>query len=99
MTKLRSLVTFYKSFAYSSSVITLTCMVLIFLYGLETFKVLFWFKIATLGLIFLVINNYKKKEFYYFYNLGISKLFLWASTLLFDFFLFLVLFFITLNIR
>jgi hypothetical protein len=52
---------------------------------------LFWFKIATLGLTFYYINGYKNREYYYYQNLGVSRLLLWASTIVFDFALFLFL--------
>jgi len=60
-------------------------------YGFSIFVVLFWFKIASLGLIFYFINNYKNKEYYYYQNLGVSKVLLWATTLAFDFALFIFL--------
>jgi hypothetical protein len=40
--------------------------------------------------IFYIINTYKKKEFYYYLNIGISKRKLWGLTILFDFLLFLI---------
>lgn len=67
--------------------------------GLNFFGLLFWFKIATLGLIFYFINNYKNKEYYYYQNLGISKMFLWAIILIFDFLLFLTLIIIAYKLR
>ena len=41
--------------------------------------------------IFWFINSYKSKEYYYYWNLGISKTILWTTTLLFDFALFIFL--------
>ena len=70
-----------------------------YIHGIKTFTILFWFKILTLGLTVLFINSYKRKEFYYFRNLGISKIVLWVSTILFDLFLFLSFLALTLYIR
>ena len=60
-------------------------------YGFSAFFGLFWLKIVTLGLTYYFINNYKSKEYYYYQNLGLSKVFLWAVTLSFDFSLFIFL--------
>lgn len=35
-------------------------------------------------------NSYKKNEFYYYKNLGLSKLKLWPPILVFDFLFFLI---------
>jgi archaellum biogenesis protein FlaJ (TadC family) len=99
MKALRLVLTFYKSFAFASLMITLSCMIISYTHGMSTFTALFWFKIITLGLIIYFINGYKRDEFYYYKNLGISKLFLWISTLSFDIVLFIVLFLITLKFR
>jgi hypothetical protein len=99
MTKLKLIITFYRAFALASAVITLSCVSIIFLGGLGTFVVLFWFKIITSGIIFYFINEYKLKELYYYQNLGLSKLFLWTSTLTLDFAIFLLLMFITLLVK
>lgn len=93
MKTLRLILTFYKSFALLSLLLTSTCLFIIYKYGnngIHILQVLFWFKLGTLGLIFYYINNYKKKEFYYYKNLGISKQKLWIPILFFDFSLFLV---------
>ncbi|PKP17417.1 MAG: hypothetical protein CVU05_15575 [Bacteroidetes bacterium HGW-Bacteroidetes-21] len=68
-------------------------MVTIYGYGknwVSVLQVLFWFKLATLALIFYYINSYKKNEFYYYKNLGISKHKLWIPILVFDFSVFLI---------
>src|SRR5438128_794436 len=88
---IRLLFLFYTSYGIASSVITGSCLYLFWQYGFSIFQALFWFKLATLGIIYYYINDYKKKEFYYYQNLGISKLLLWIATLSFDFFLFIFL--------
>ena len=72
-------------------IITLLCIYFFRLNGESALGVLLWFKLLTLGLFVFFIENYKKKEFYYYQNLGISKSILWISTLVFDFALFVVL--------
>jgi type III secretory pathway component EscU len=72
-------------------IITLCCLTLFWVNDFSIFAGIFWLKIATLALTFYFINRYKKNEFYYFQNLGISKILLWATTLIFDFILFLFL--------
>jgi len=99
MSAFRLILTFYKSFAFLSWFITLACLSISYVNGIHTFTALFWFKIITLGLIVYFISSFKREEFYYYKNLGYSKLLLWTSTLLIDFILFLALMIITLNIR
>jgi len=61
--------------------------------------VLFGIKIATTGFMFYFIYNYKRNEFYYYRNLGVSKKLLWISTLSFDVVLFNLLLMLVLKIK
>jgi len=88
---LRLIWTFYRNFNLISILITICCLKFFWEYGFSVFATIFWFKIATLGLIFYFINSYKNKEYYYYQNLGVSKILLWVTTLIFDFILFIVL--------
>jgi len=99
MRTLRLIVAFYKSFAVASLLITLSCLLVTYTWGIHTFTPLFWFKIITLGILFYYIQNYKAEDFYYYKNLGVTRKLLWISTLTFDFMLFLVLIILTLKVR
>jgi len=88
---IRLLITFYRNFFITTFIITCCCLFIYALYGLATFTGLFWFKISTLGIIYFAIETTKKKEFYYYQNLGVSKRLLWSATLIFDFMLFILL--------
>lgn len=70
---------------------TLICMGLFQEYGMSIFSTLFWLKLSTLGMTVIFIKSYKSKEFYYYQNLGLSRTFLWVSTLGVDFILYLLL--------
>jgi hypothetical protein len=83
--------TFYKRFLFVSLLITTSCLILFWEYGFSIFRELFWFKIASLALIFYFINSYRANEYYYYRNLGVSKIMLWSVTLVFDFALFIFL--------
>jgi hypothetical protein len=96
---IRNLFSFYKSFLLLSLVIDTCCVGLFCQYGPSIFSALFWFKLFTLGLSYYFINEYKKKQYYYYYNLGISKTMLWATTLSFDFIIFLFLIIKTYKLR
>lgn len=74
-------------------------MSIIFANGISTLTILIWFKIISLALIYYFINIYKRQEFYYYQNLGVSKSFLWISTLLFDSFMFILLLILTLKFK
>lgn len=95
----RLILTFYKSFALASILLTLCCLSIIFKWGATTFTVLFWFKIFTLGIILYHINTYKKDEFLYYKNLGISKKLIMCSCIIIDIFLFLILALLTNKLR
>ena len=99
MKTLRLIGTFYKSYLIASSIITIICMYLIYENGVEAITALIWFKLITLAIIVYYINLYKKNEFYYYQSLGLSKLFLWISTLLIDLLIFIISLSIILQIK
>ena len=99
MIKLRLILTFYKSFVVASILITLLCVNLIIPYGSGIIGILFWFKIATLVLIYFYINSYKRNEYYYYLNLGISRKKLWFFVLSIDITVFILLVVLTLFTR
>jgi len=72
-------------------VITACCIGIFWQHGFSVFDGLFWLKIATLGLTYYFINDYKNKEYYYYQNLGVSRILLWVVILSFDFALFIFL--------
>ncbi len=87
--------TFYKSFLLLSAIITFFCVRAFWKYGFASFFGIFWCKIATLGLTYYLVSTYKKNEYYYYQNLGVSKTLLWTVSLSFDFALFLFLLILT----
>ena len=99
MRKTGLIISFYKSYAFTSISITIACLYFPLKFGFYMFSALFWFKIVTLGMIFYLNNSYKHNEFYYYKNLGVSKKLLWISTLSFDFIFYLSLYFLTLKLR
>jgi hypothetical protein len=86
---------FYKSFIFLSLIVTACCVVLFWEYHFNIFPILFWLKVATLGITFVYINSFKTNEHYYYQNLGVSKTLLWSGSLIFDFSVFILLIFIT----
>jgi len=99
MRKIVSIFDFYQSFAFTSIFISAICMFFTSKYGIGAFSTLFWFKIATLGLIYYIVNTYKSDELYYYKNLGLTKRVLWVSALLIDLGLFFLLLIISLILR
>lgn len=99
MRAIRIIFTFYKNFFFLSFILSLCCAIALHVNGIGIFALVFWFKVFTLGLIFYFIKQYKKKEFYYYQNLGVSKLFLWTTTLFFDMVLFIILLALTYKSR
>jgi hypothetical protein len=70
---------------------TAICLFIFREYGYPIFAVVLWLKLGTLFLTYQFVRSYKRKEFYYYQNLGVSKTFLWVSTLSFDLLLYLFL--------
>lgn len=99
MKKLRSTLSFYGSFAFPCLILTAVCMFFINRYGFSSFAFLFWFKIATLGVMYYLTNTYKHAEFYYYKNLGLTRRTLWISALGFDITLFLMAVMLILKLR
>ena len=93
MKKLRLILTFYQSFAFLSNLLSAVCLYLIYSNGKDgiyLLQFLFWFKLLTLLIIYYGVNAYKKNEFYYYQNLGLSKKQLWIPVLVIDFLLFCI---------
>ena len=89
---LRIVSSLIKKFVFPSVLTTIVCLYLLLKYGFGIFVVMFWFKIVTAAMTFYFINTYYKNIYYYYYNLGISKLQIWATALIFDFGLFISLY-------
>jgi hypothetical protein len=88
---IRLIVTFYNTYNIPSILISLLSAAILMKSGLSFFVVVFWFKLISMAFIITFINSYRKKEYFYYQNLGLSKMALWAGSLVFDFVLFLVL--------
>lgn len=91
MKTIRLILTFYRNFFLLSLIVTLVCMFSIYINGIRAFFAIFICKTLILATIVYFINIYKEKEFYYYRNLGISKLTLWVTTISLDYFLFIIL--------
>lgn len=91
--------TFYRNFLLLSAIITALCIRAFWIYGFASFFGIFWCKVLTLGLTYYFVNTYKKKEYYYYQNLGVAKTLLWVVTLSFDFILFLLLLIFTYHLQ
>jgi len=97
MRKIRSINSFYKSFANGSIIITCLCMWILYKNGINTLTALIWFKVITLSIILYHISSYKKHVFYYYKNIGISKVTLWVGSIVLDMNLFIISIIITLK--
>lgn len=90
---------FYLNFCLVSIIITLVSMALLYTLGVAAAVIIIWFKIITMVIFAWYVSSYKKNEFYYYRNLGLSKLRLFACTLGFDFTVFVLLMVLTHNVR
>lgn len=99
MNKIKLVITFYNSFALLSILITFFSMAILYANGIRAFTALFWFKITSLAIIVYFIEGYKKKEFYYYRNLGFTNRRLWGITLVVDMVIFILSLILILSLR
>lgn len=93
---IRVIGTFSKSYLPVSLVINLVCLLLFQQYKLSILGSLFWFKALSVAAIVYFLNAYKRREYYYYLNLGYSKVVLWSVIVLTDIiFLSLLLIFVS----
>jgi hypothetical protein len=71
--KLRLIFTYYRNLIWVSIFIDLACIFILWKNGIDTYSALFWFKLFTLGVSVYFTNEYRKDEYFYFYNFGLSK--------------------------
>ena len=90
MNNIRIVLTFYSSFIIASSLITLACLISIYKNGPGALAYLLPLKIFSAGVIIIFINHFKKNEFYYYQNLGLSKTSLWLITMGIDMIIFIL---------
>ena len=88
--KLHLLWAFYKNLAFVLFVVNCVSWFLFFKIGMHSLTVILYFKVISSGCMVSYISSYKKSEFYYYQNMGLSRIFLWKYTLCADF-VFLVL--------
>lgn len=90
MKNIRLIFLFYKYIANVSFLINITSLSIIYSNGFSIISFIFFFKFFLSILVVFFINSSKANEFYYFYNLGLSKTVLWSSALFIDYFVFFV---------
>lgn len=86
----RLAVTFYRYAITPSIIIGLACCYVLWKYGTGTLTGLLWLKMCTMALVVFFTQGYKKKEFYYYRNQGMSVVQLWTIVLLADFLIFIL---------
>ena len=100
MRTIKLITRFYGGIFLANFLVTLSCIGIIIIYGSLAHKlmgILFWYKIISIGLIFSTAIYYKKRELYYYQNLGVSKRRLCIVTSVFDFLIWLSLMIIALK--
>ncbi len=88
MRTLKLIARFYRGFFLPNILVTISCVYIQHETAAAKFGVtgvLFWYKLITMALILWYILSDKKKELYYYQNLGISKVMLAVTTSVFDF--------------
>jgi len=88
------LFTFYRYFMWVSLFMNGVCAYFLWRNGMSIYATLFWLKIFSMGASLYLVNDFRKQEYFYFYNFGLCKKTLWGATLSFDllmFFVFMIL--------
>ena len=79
MKKLRISLRYYRSMLPACLFVTAACAVTLWLQGAGVIPMLIFFKMLTLFLFFYFTSLLRPREFYYYYNLGVSKVRLWSA--------------------
>ncbi|PYF77215.1 hypothetical protein [Pedobacter nutrimenti] len=93
--RLRLLGYFYGQFFPAALLITLASAYLLAKLGQQALFLIFWFKVIAMGLIAGYIHQYKRQEFFYYSNQGLSKVILWSLVLAADLLLFILILVLT----
>lgn len=94
---IRTALTFYKTILPSSVIISGVSLFVAERTDFNLFMMAFWAKIIITALVCLAVSEYKRQEFYYYQNLGISRKMLWTIIGSLDIFIFLLLAFLVYN--
>ncbi len=76
--RLKIYYTFLRSFYFTGGCISVCCGWLFYRWGSGILTPLLYFKLLTAASVYYIVNRLKQREYYYYYNLGLSKLKLWA---------------------
>ncbi|MES2477762.1 MAG: hypothetical protein V4561_01655 [Bacteroidota bacterium] len=87
---MKAILLFYKNFGFASNLITLACCWLLRRLGIGAVYGLQFLKAATLVSIFFFIQSFRKEQFYFYYNLCVSRKTLWINALLIDISIFIL---------
>ena len=90
MRTLKLIARFYNGIFWPNFLVTFILIYAIILHPEYMSKLIgtfFWCKVLTTGAVFFSAMTYKKKELYYYQNLGVSKVQLGVVTSVFDFLL------------
>lgn len=90
---------FYRGFAFSCLTITAACTKITWHYGGSVFLSLLLFKLITLSLVYYFVSVGKKKELFFYYNLGLSKNIMFAISFAIDLFIFFAALLLTNSLR
>lgn len=93
------LFTFYRYFMWVSLLMNAGCAYFLWKNGMSAYATLFWLKIFSMGASLYLVNDFRKQEYFYFYNFGLSKKMLWITTLSFDLVLFFVFIILAYQLR
>lgn len=89
--RLKIYYTFLRSFYISGCCISVCCGWLFYRWGSDVLAPVFYFKLFTAAIIFYAADRLKQKEYYYYHNLGLTKLKLWVFYEFCDLLLFVLL--------
>lgn len=95
MKKIHLLWAFYLNFAAALLVVNGVSLYTFYKVGMNSLTIILCLKVLSAGAIVIYISSYKKKDFYYYQNRGLSRSFLWKYTLSADMISLILLLFLT----
>ena len=90
ITRLRLILTFYRSYGYISGLITLACAIDVFSRESADISLMVMLKIVSLPVLLYLAHQFKQGEYTYYRNRGVTKQALWGGSAVLDLLIFLV---------
>jgi hypothetical protein len=93
--RVQAIFQFYTGFAPAGCwLVTIACGWVVFKWGMNTLSVLLLLKLLAWVLLYVFVQHNKRKELYFYYNMGLSKQALFIGAFIIDLMLFAIVLYV-----